>query len=101
MKIDISKKESFNLAMQEGDAEIGAGLLAADPTTEGEIRYLCCRIYFDPKPIPDRRHDWTWVHVQYDGPPDNRCGTGSSIEACKKEIDAMAEELATLASFGG
>lgn len=54
---------------------------------EQRIEYRGCTIIFDPKPIPDRRHDWDWTHKDYDGPPDNRLGACASVEECKAEID--------------
>lgn len=40
---------------------------------------------------------YDFAHDDYDGAPDagdNRCGYGSSIEACKAEIDDIEEERA-------
>lgn len=57
-------------------------------------RYRGFRIYHDPKPIPDRRHDWEYAHEDYDGAPDSnddRHGTAASLEAAKAAIDSMLE----------
>lgn len=48
----------------------------------------------DPQPpVPSRKHDWTWIHPDYDGPEDNRIGTAASPEACKYEIDEFLHEV--------
>ena len=60
-------------------------------SVEGAMIYRGYRIAYDPKPIPDRSHDWDWVHVEYDGPEDRRCGTAASIEAAKREIDEQTD----------
>lgn len=49
-------------------------------------------LMYDPKPIPDRRHDWDWWHDDYDGPPDRRCGSAPTAEAARQEIDEILEE---------
>ena len=44
------------------------------------------------KPIPDRSHDYDFVHEDYDGAEDaqdNRHGSGSSVEDCKAQIDEL------------
>lgn len=51
--------------------------------------YRNYKITYNPKPIPDRRHDWDFVHIDYDGPPDHRCGTSSSYEQAKRDIDLL------------
>ena len=44
----------------------------------------------DPQPpIPDRRHDWCYVHDDYDGPGDHRCGTAASAEDCRRAVDEI------------
>ena len=64
-----------------------------------EVQFMSCRIYWDPKPIQSSAHNWSWVHINYDGPPDNRCGAGLSISDCQQQITAMAEELAALSDI--
>lgn len=49
--------------------------------------YRGFRIHYDPPPIPVRDCDWQWVHVDYDGPEDNRYGHAPSFEAAKADID--------------
>ena len=52
-------------------------------------------ISFDPKPIPDRRFDWDFQHVDYDGAPDSgdfRCGSAKSVAACQDLIDDILED---------
>ena len=47
--------------------------------------------YYAP-PIPIRTCDWQWVHEDYDGPEDNRCGHAASREAAKADVDFWHEE---------
>lgn len=62
--------------------------------------YRGYRITYDPKPIPDRRWDWDFVHEDYDGAPnypgdgpgDHRCGNAASVEACRAEIDMLEDD---------
>ena len=35
------------------------------------------------------KEDWEFAHVDYDGPPDDRCGTGISIADCESQIDEI------------
>lgn len=30
---------------------------------------------------------WRWEHVNYDGPGDDRCGTGPTWEDCVRQIE--------------
>ncbi len=46
----------------------------------------------DPPPIPDRRHDWRWVHRDYDGPEDGRCGTSPSLLMALLDIEGCIEQ---------
>ena len=48
-------------------------------------------IEWNPKPIPNRKHDWDWVHEDYDGPGDKRCGTAASAAVAKVEIDNLED----------
>lgn len=52
-----------------------------------QIEYRGYTIRHNPPPIPTRKHDWEFVHVDYDGPEDSRIGTASSVDAAKEEID--------------
>lgn len=45
-------------------------------------------------PAYTRDSQWQFAHVDYDGPEDNRCGLGSSIEDCKEQIDELEAERA-------
>ncbi len=57
-------------------------------------RYRGYTISRDPKPIPDRRHDWDFWHDDYDGAPewnDPRCGTAASVRECRIEIDELED----------
>lgn len=50
-------------------------------------------ISYDPKPIPDRKHNWDFVHQDYGG-ENGLSGTGESIAHCIeqiKEIDNQKE----------
>jgi len=62
------------------------------PQGEREMRYRDYVIEWNPKPIPTRKHDWDFVHDDYDGPGDRRCGTAASIVAAKVEIDNLEDE---------
>lgn len=53
-------------------------------TTYGE--YV---ITYNPKPIPDRTHDYDWVHQDYDGPGDPRAGTAPSIQQAIHAIEEL------------
>lgn len=55
-------------------------------------RYRGFTIEHDPKPIPTRAHDYSFVHEDYDGPEDKRIGTGSSVQDCRDAIDDMLWE---------
>ena len=46
-------------------------------------------IEYNPKPIPLSMHDYDFRHEDYDGPPDNRCGTGCSVIDCVEKIEEM------------
>ena len=55
------------------------------------MRYKDYFIFHNPKPIPIRDVDWDWVHIDYDGPEDDRCGVGASVMDCKNEIDMLED----------
>ena len=60
-----------------------------------DIRFGFYTIRHNPKPIPDRRWDWDFVHDDFDGADDstdNRCGAAESVEACKAEIREIEED---------
>ena len=50
-------------------------------------------IEYDPPPIPVRIHDWSFVHEDYDGPEDGRCGTAATLWDAKREIDFELDDL--------
>lgn len=56
------------------------------------VRHRGYAIRYNPKPIPDRRHDWEFVHADYDGPGDPRCGTGASAYHCQYQINKIEEQ---------
>jgi hypothetical protein len=56
------------------------------------IEYRGYTIVHDPKPIPIRTKDWDYVHNEYDGPGDNRCGSTDSLESAKAAIDELYED---------
>ena len=35
---------------------------------------------------------WQWVHPEYDGPEDRRCGHARTIAECHQDIDDFLEE---------
>jgi hypothetical protein len=57
-----------------------------------KIKYRDYTIYYDRDPTPLKR-DWSFVHENYDGPEDLRCGKCSHIETCIMEIDDIESEL--------
>ncbi len=60
---------------------------------DGATTYRGYRISYDPKPIPASCGvDWSFVHEDYDGPEDNRCGCAASAEACREEIDLLEDD---------
>ena len=56
---------------------------------DAEMKYKGYTITHNPKPIPVRSHDYDFVHEDYDGYGDPRCGTAASVEAAKEEIDEI------------
>ncbi len=56
------------------------------------VEYRGWQIQFDPPPIPIRSMDWHFVHLNYDGPEDSRCGHAESFQACKDAIDEREDE---------
>lgn len=36
--------------------------------------------------------DWTFVHMEYDGPEDRRCGTAASVDDAIRAIDEFEDE---------
>ena len=83
---------AYRHGIRVGIVEGGCG--ACGGTGEHRERYRNCTIRYDPPPIPLRNNDWAWVHDEYDGFPDRRCGTEASPEACRARIDEMYEEQA-------
>ena len=49
------------------------------------------KITYDPKPIPNRNHDWEATHNDYD-PPDARHFTGRSLEDVWAQVIEYNEE---------
>lgn len=64
------------------------------------MKYRGYIITHNPKPIPLRAHDYDYVHDEYDGPDDDRCGSEASVEECKAAIDAYAGFTAFIATLG-
>jgi len=61
-----------------------------------KLLYRGYHIVYEPKPIPDHSHDWSWWHDDYDGAPDSRdrrCGTSASLLQAQADIDDLIEEL--------
>lgn len=58
-----------------------------------ERHYRGYHITYDPPPIPDRRHDFQFAHVDYSGPGDPRCGTAATHADCIQLIDELESEL--------
>lgn len=55
------------------------------------VLYKDYSITYDPKPVPDRDFDFDWVHNNYDGPGDSRCGNAASLVEAKKQIDEIED----------
>ncbi len=49
------------------------------------------QIDYNPKPIPDRRFDYDFVHEEYDG-ENGLCGSGQSKEDCIEQINELQQE---------
>lgn len=49
-------------------------------------------ISYNPKPIPDRSHDYDLEHKDYDGPGDTRASTARNMKEAKLEIDNWEED---------
>ena len=47
--------------------------------------YKNCNIRYDPQPHPGVK--FTWSHEDFDGPEDDRCGYGISLDDCMTQID--------------
>jgi hypothetical protein len=92
-KCALEAKTLLHRFCTHADCPVRAALKA--PKTAPAETYRGYQIYFDPPPIPTRNCDWHFVHDDYDGAPnepdegpaDHRCGSGSSIEDCKAQID--------------
>jgi len=58
------------------------------------MKYRDYKISHEPKPIPDRSHDFDFSHKDFDGAPDsedNRFGTARSLEDACRQIDDIRE----------
>lgn len=80
----VTRKDAF-----DGFIEIAAQQQSELWSKEAHRRQY--QISYNPKPIPDRNHDWEFIHQDYDGPPDNRCGTAASQEDAIHQIDLIWE----------
>ena len=49
-------------------------------------------ITYNPKPIPDRRYDYDFVHEDYDGPGNGLCGTAASVIDAIEQIAEIEED---------
>lgn len=47
-------------------------------------------IHYDPKPIPDRSHDYSFYHDDHDG-ENGLCGTAGSVAKAWERIEEMEE----------
>ena len=61
-------------------------------TTQSEIHGKWT-ITFNPKPIPDRRFDWDFVHDEYTGDEDHRSGQAASAAEAKALIYAIEQDM--------
>jgi hypothetical protein len=68
---------------------------AAREAMRKPFNYRDYLIRCDPPPIPDRRYDWEWRHVDYDGDPessDDRAGRCASLAEAVLAIDSQMAE---------
>ena len=49
-------------------------------------------VHYNPKPIP-QGPDWDFVHDDYDGKGDQRCGSGYDGFDCIAQINEIEDEL--------
>ena len=60
-------------------------------TRVGVYNYRGCVVYHSPPPIASRDCDWTWTHIDYDGPSDDRCGYAANKDDCYNAIDRILD----------
>ena len=58
----------------------------------GTSYYKDWEITYNPKPIPDIRHDYDVTHLDYDGPEDDRHFTASTYEEAINLIDEYIDD---------
>ncbi len=56
-------------------------------------KYKGYYIWYEPKPIPTVTCDYSFCHLNFDGPEDKRYGFTTSIFKAMQQIDAIEEEL--------
>lgn len=56
------------------------------------VLYRDFQIIYWPPPIPIRRWDWHFAHLEFCGDGDNRHGDAGSLEEAKQEIDRWHDE---------
>lgn len=67
-------------------------LAVIEMKTDGDTKYGAWWICFDPPPIPYRGADYSFWHIDYDGPEDRRCGHAESIIDAMMQINALEDE---------
>lgn len=72
------KSEEFELKMIEKNVI----------TFSNAIRYMEYKIHHADY-MPSTNHVFHFVHEDYDGPGDHRCGYGATIEDCIKKINEI------------
>lgn len=80
------------LYVVEDAREDEPGFTAVRAIRPRPLMYRGFEIYFDPPPIPTRACDWHYVHKDYDGPEDNRCGSGASFRECVDLINDFFDD---------
>lgn len=68
--------------------------LPPDRPERDYVEYRGYIIVYNPKPIPDRSHDWDWFPEDYDGPEDWRdSGCAPSAESAMRRVDEAIWDL--------
>ena len=65
---------------------------ARDIIAEAQIQALGYEVQYNPPPIPRRNCDFQFVHEDYAGPGDPRCGCGPDLETCLDRIIEIEQE---------
>jgi hypothetical protein len=53
------------------------------------VKFQGYTITRNPKPGPSNSFDWDWVHDDYQGPGDDRCGWSASLADAERAIEQI------------